>query len=249
MISKFYSDNNIEITSISANEMRLIDKLAIEKTGPNLFQMMENAGRNLAELTIRELNKNPNEKNIIVLSGTGGNGGGGICAARHLSNRGYTVFVALTNQKKLSDVSKYQLKILKQTNAEIVNLSKLKNLNADIIIDAIIGYSLNGEPRGKALELIKWANNQSAFIISLDVPSGVDATSGYKMKTYIKPNVTITLALPKSGLLPENSGELYLADIGIPIGVYNKLNISFPRKIFYDESIVKINAVHFKTKF
>jgi len=73
--------------------MMEIDRIAMQETGPNLYQMMENAGRNLCTLTIEKLGRNWNKAKILVLAGTGGNGGGGICAARHLANRGADVTV------------------------------------------------------------------------------------------------------------------------------------------------------------
>ena len=95
MISEFLTNNGKKIPAVTLEQMVEIDRIAMEINGPNLFQMMENAGRNLAEITINSLGKNWKEQNIIVLSGTGGNGGGGICAARHLANRGGNVKVCI----------------------------------------------------------------------------------------------------------------------------------------------------------
>jgi len=227
------------VPAVTADQMKEIDRIAIEETGPNLFQMMENAGRNLAELTIKIMDKEK-KKNIIVLAGTGGNGGGGICAARHLANRGYQVKVCVSESSKLKDVPKYQLHILKSTSAKIISIEDLQNENPDLIIDAIIGYSLDGEPKGKALELIKWAESNLGIKISLDVPSGIDATEGRKSEYYIKPDLTLTLALPKTGLLPEVTGELFLGDIGIPQSIYNKVFPRYSQPIFAEGYIVQL---------
>ena len=80
----------------------------MEETGPNLFQMMENAGRNLALQVIDCLGENWQQANIIVLSGSGGNGGGGICAARHLANRGAKVKLCLSSPDRLKEVPQWQ---------------------------------------------------------------------------------------------------------------------------------------------
>ena len=90
----------------------------------------------------------------------------------------------------------------------------------ETIIDALIGYSLQAAPRGNALKLINWANTQDAPILCLDTPSGVDSTTGETIGDYIRARWTMTLALPKTGLLPEVTGDLILADIGIPQGCY-----------------------------
>lgn len=224
---KFKTEHGIEVPAVTKDQMIEVDRIAVEETGPNLFQMMENAGRNLAELTIQTLGKKWKSQKIVVLAGTGGNGGGGICAARHLANRGADVTVCITDNKKLKDVPAYQLHILKSTNAKIITIEELQNENPDLIIDAIIGYSLSGKPTGISAEMINWASEKLGIRISLDIPSGVDSTTGEVMGNFINPDLTMTLALPKTGLLPEISGDLYLADIGIPSKVYEKLNLNY----------------------
>jgi NAD(P)H-hydrate epimerase len=94
----------------------------------------------------------------------------------------------------------------------------------DLIIDGIIGYSLKGAPRGPAGDLIRWANAQDTPILALDAPSGVDTTTGAIFDPAIKATATMTLALPKEGLRAPGVevcvGELYLADISVPPGLY-----------------------------
>jgi NAD(P)H-hydrate epimerase len=94
----------------------------------------------------------------------------------------------------------------------------------DLIIDGIIGYSLRSPPRGAASELICWANKQPAPVLALDVPSGLDTTTGTVFDPAIRATATMTLALPKEGLryagVEEQVGELYLADIGVPPALY-----------------------------
>ncbi len=238
---KFTTENGIEVPAVTKEQMIEIDRIAIEETGPNLFQMMENAGRNLAELTIETLGENWKKQNIVVIAGTGGNGGGGICAARHLANRGVNVKVCITDSNKLKEVPAYQLHILKSTNAKIISISELKNEKPDLILDAIIGYSLSGEPKGPSLELIQWTSQQLAIIISLDVPSGINSTTGETADNHIKPNITLTLALPKTGLLPSVSGDVFLADIGIPRKVYEKLGIIYNQP-FDKQYFTKLNC-------
>lgn len=236
---EFISESGKRILAVTAEQMKEIDRIAIEETGPNLFQMMENAGRNLAELTMKALSKNSKQE-ILVLAGKGGNGGGGICAARHLANHGYSVKVCISEPAKLSEITKYQLQILKSTNAQIISLEELQNENPDLIIDAITGYNLIGKPKGKELELIKWVNDQLSIKIALDVPSGVNATTGEKYENYVKPDLILTLALPKTGLLQEITGELYLGDIGIPASVIQKVVPEFKENVFKDKYIVRI---------
>jgi NAD(P)H-hydrate epimerase len=227
LIKLFYTRSGIPIPAVTREQMEEVDRIALEETGPNLYQMMENAGRNVCRLAIDILGEGWKNSNIVILAGTGGNGGGGICTARHLANHGADVKVCLTNSNKLKEVPAYQLHILKFTNAKVISLEELQNEKPDLIIDAIIGYNLLGEPKDEPLELIKWASRQLGIKISLDVPSGINSTTGETARYHIKPDITLTLALPKTGLLPELTDELYLADIGIPSEVYKKMNLKY----------------------
>ena len=96
---------------------------------------------------------------------------------------------------------------------------------AELVVDALIGYSLRGAPRGKVAGLIELCNQHAARVLSLDLPSGLDATTGEARGVVVCPTRTLTLALPKTGLLSA-PGELYLADIGIPPQVYRRMGLS-----------------------
>ena len=219
---KFFTDMGLEVPAVTTEQMIEVDRVAVEKTGPNLFQMMENAGRNLALQAIATLNEQWHQARIIVLAGSGGNGGGGICAARHLANRGANVKLCLSSSERLKDVPAWQRQIFQATAGEEISIAELMRTDEpiDLILDALIGYSLRAAPRGNARALIEWANAADAPILSLDTPSGVDSTSGDTPGDFIQAQGTMTLALPKTGLLPEKTGELILADIGIPAGAY-----------------------------
>ena len=158
----------------------------------------------------------------MVLVDSGGNGGGGICVARHLANRGAKVRLCLSSPDHLKEVPLWQHHIVQFTPGQEMTPSELTTSSApvDPILDALIGYSLRSVSRGMALDLIQWANQTEAPILSLDIPSGVDATTGSTPGTSIHARWTITLALPKTGLLSEKTGELFLADIGIPTKTY-----------------------------
>lgn len=226
-ISQFKTDSGIIAPAITTEQMREVDRIAMEETGPNLFQMMENAGRNLALMAVEILGEKRKAARVVVLSGTGGNGGGGICAARHLANHGIDVTLCITNIDKLGEVPAYQRHIFQSTSGVEVPFEALNDQSFDLIIDAIIGYSLQAAPRGDALEFIQWANSIDAPILSLDVPSGVDSTTGETSGECIHAHTTMTLALPKTGLTSEKTGRLYLADIGIPESVYNGMELDY----------------------
>ena len=162
-----------------------------------------------------------------MLRGTGGNGGGGITAARHLANRGAGVDLCLAVPDKLSEVTAWQRKVFQSTSGKEVEFRNLDPAPVHLILDALIGYSLQSAPQGVFAELIRWANSTRASIISLDVPSGIDSTTGAGPGEFIRPSSTMTLALPKSGLARAQVGELVLADIGIPEETYRRIGVSY----------------------
>ncbi|MEP7267481.1 MAG: NAD(P)H-hydrate epimerase [Saprospiraceae bacterium] len=235
----FITDTFIEVPAITTAQMREVDRIAMEITGPNLFQMMENAGRSLAAMAIEMLGIEWKEKSIIILAGAGGNGGGGICAARHLANKGANVKLCLINQGKLSEVPGFQLKIFSAAGGQLIAPERLYKEKPELIIDAIIGYSLNGAPTGNALAAIQWANLSNTKILSLDVPSGINSTTAEMPGEAIYAERTVTLALAKKGLVSKNTGALFLADIGIPQETYRKMNLHF-EKPFDDRYVVPL---------
>lgn len=223
----------MDIPAVDAIQMREVDRIAVEEFSLSILQMMENAGRNLAWQTMRFLRATgyPNQGNqIVVAAGTGGNGGGGLCAVRHLHNQGYPVSIVLTRPpEQLMRPAKSQLATLEAAGVQVNEPKEAEKLfkEAAVILDAIIGYSLKGSPRSTSKELIEKANACGKPVLSLDLPSGLDATSGGTPGVCIRAEQTLTLALPKPGLANPLSGEIYLADIGIPPEVYHPLGIRF----------------------
>jgi NAD(P)H-hydrate epimerase len=204
-----------------------VDRAMIEDYGIELIQMMENAGRNLAHLArTRFLNGDPRGQLVIVLAGTGGNGGGALVAARRLHNYGADVRVFTTRPgRDFAPIPRLQLAILQRMKVPVAPAVEIDAMdNAGLVIDGVIGYSLQGAPRNTAAGLIEWANRQAAPVLALDVPSGLDAGAGAVYEPVIRATATMTLALPKVGLLTEPAaalvGELYLADISVPPALY-----------------------------
>jgi NAD(P)H-hydrate epimerase len=228
----FVTDAGVTVPAVTTDQMREVDRVAIEEVGPNLYQMMENAGRNLALTVLETLGANWTSTPITVLAGTGGNGGGGICAARHLANRGADVTVAITDPQGLTSVPNEQLEVYGGTPGKLADLAALDTLRPGLVVDAIIGYSLSGAPRGVARRMIEWIGDQPAPVLSLDVPSGIDSTTGEAHGVHVRAAVTLTLALPKTGLDAATVGELWLADIGIPREVYRRVGIDVPTGVF-----------------
>jgi len=213
------------IPSITTAQMREVDRLMIETYGIELIQMMENAGRHLAHLArTRFLDGDPRGRGVVVLAGRGGNGGGGLVCARRLHAWGAAVCVFTTHVDDVfQGVPAHQLGILRRLGVPVDAERPVDELpEANLIVDALIGYGLGGSPRGVAARLIESANAHRAPVLSLDTPSGLDTTSGERYEPAVRATATLTLALPKTGLLGSDLvGELHLADIGVPPGLYD----------------------------
>ena len=240
---------NRSLPALTTEQMVEVDRAMIEDYGIALIQMMENAGRHLAELARRHLGGSVRGKRIAVLAGAGNNGGGGLAAARHLSNWGAQVAVTLAHPpEKLKDIPARQWRTLEQMPVmrETFDAGAPPNLlGADILLDAIIGYGLQGNPRSPAADLIRLANDSGKPIIALDAPSGLDTTQGIPAQPCIRAAVTLTLALPKVGLLTPEAravvGDLYLADIGVPPELYAGPGLELEvGAIFEQDTIVRL---------
>lgn len=216
-----------EIPYLTTAQIIEVDRAMIEDYGIALIQMMENAGRSLAQLArARFLGGDPVGKTVVVLAGTGGNGGGALVCARRLHNYGARVQVFVTKPAAaFSPIPAHQLEILGRMKVPVAPAEALAPaLSPDLIVDGLIGYSLTGAPRDSAAALIRWANGQAAPVLALDAPSGVDTTTGTVFNPAIIATATMTLALPKAGLrapgVEAHVGELYLADISVPPALY-----------------------------
>ncbi len=237
----------MKLPTVTTDQMRLVDRWMIETYRIELLQMMEHAGRHLATLArLRFLQDSPEEKRVLVLAGGGGNGGGGLAAARWLHNWGAHVRVWATRADLDPDRAPgRQMAILRRMGIPIESADAATRLPAaDLILDAVIGYGLRKAPIGAAARLIHLANEHDAPILSLDVPSGLDATSGEAFQPHIRAAATLTLALPKTGLLVEGNeeivGELYVADIGVPPALYERLGLTIG-PVFAQSDILRID--------
>jgi NAD(P)H-hydrate epimerase len=221
-----------DVPALTTDQMREVDRAMIEDLHIELMQMMENAGRSLAELALARFAP----VTLTVLAGPGGNGGGGLVAARHLVNRGRIVSVVLSEPDSLTPVPAHQADILARMGAVMATAPP----EADLVVDALIGYSLRDDPTGRAAALIQWANQQPAPVLALDAPSGLDVSTGIAGTPHIQATATLTLALPKVGLIDAPAvGELYLADISVPAIIYQRLGLT-PPNLFRDNVIISL---------
>ncbi|HUY98761.1 MAG TPA: NAD(P)H-hydrate epimerase [Thermomicrobiaceae bacterium] len=227
------------VPTVTASQMAEVDRLAIGEFGVPLLAMMEQAGSHLAELSRLTLRGDLRGHSILIAVGPGSNGGGGLAAARHLVNRGANVRVILARPAlRLSDAARHQLgTLLAMTVSCCVNGYDLPAAeltaalaNADLVIDALLGYNVAGAPRGDVAALLDRVNTAGRPIVSLDLPSGLDPDTGEAPGIVINATATLTLALPKRGLLTttgrSRAGRLYLADLGLPAALYARVGLA-----------------------
>lgn len=239
------------IPSVTPDEMRAVEHVMASEMGISPAIMIEHAARNTVDLCRSFFEGSVREKKIAILCGKGGNGSVGLAVARHLANAGALPVVFLVSAiDELTEHSRAQFNILTQSGIPVRAhgawkstelTSKLKS--ADLIIDALLSYNLTGDPREPMAGIIVSANNAEKPILALDVPSGVDASTGKPSATAIRARWTLMFALPKVGLLKADAkpytGDMFLADISVPPTVYAKLNIDAPL-FFEKENIVRL---------
>ncbi|KAF0134361.1 MAG: hypothetical protein FD145_741 [Candidatus Saganbacteria bacterium] len=208
---------------VTAEEMAELDRHAIYDLKIPSINLMENAGRAAADEAV----KITKGKNIAVICGRGNNGGDGFVAARYLAEKGFNVLVILIGNRK--DVKKdpktniEKLKVPIYEAPDLDSFNKLKNdiENCNLIIDAIFGIGLNSKIKSPYFEIITYLNSLNIPILSIDVPSGLNATDGLVMGAAISADTTITFQFAKTGFYKgegqTHAGKIVIADIGIPV--------------------------------
>ncbi|WP_353743975.1 NAD(P)H-hydrate dehydratase [Pseudothermotoga sp.] len=213
---------------MTSQQMKEIDRLAAEQFFIPSSILMERAGLSVV-LSIEQVFKNLSDLSFLVLCGPGNNGGDGFVAARDLLD--YTDYVTIVfagDEKKLSVEAGENFKRLKSVGGDIrvlgvdVTLDDVADImkKCDIVIDALLGIGIKGEVRGQIAELIKLINLYSNYVVSIDIPSGLDSDTGKILGIAVKADLTVTFGLPKpcNLLYPgrELCGQLKVASIGIP---------------------------------
>lgn len=207
---------------VTGSQMAAVDHAMVEVCGLELLQVMEIAGRAVARVARILQPAGP----VAVLCGSGGNGGDGFVCARHLAGWGFDVRCWLVKPAdEYRGLAAHNLHVCQKLGMPIVGPADRIDLSeVDLVIDGLFGFGLIAAPSGRAADLIAAANRSRARVLAIDMPSGVDATTGVAFLSSIVADVTLTLGLPKVGLLVENgpihAGSVVVADIGIPAAAY-----------------------------
>jgi NAD(P)H-hydrate epimerase len=240
-----------DIPAVSGAEMLEIQKAAQEDFGLDLSTLIENGGRAVATMVLAMLGGRGRGQRLVVLAGGGNNGATGLCAARHLVNWGFAVEPVFgVVESEMSPAARQQLKVLEASgilephDLETSQITVEAHLSrAELAIDALAGYGLQGRASGITAAVIELAHACKRPILAVDIPTGVSATTGEASEPAIRAATTLMLDLPKQGLLTEVArdavGELFLADLGIPRRVYERFGI-LAEELFVEGPLVRI---------
>ena len=228
-----------DIPTATAAQMAEADRIASEELGIPLELLMENASHQVAAAARHFLGYVAG-KRIVALAGSGNNGGDALGALRHLLGWGATVGAVLSSQaERLRPLARRQYDILASLSVPLDAAA----LDADLLIDGLLGYSIAGPPRDAVSDLIRAANVSRVPILAVDLPSGLHPDTGQPLGITIRAALTVTLALPKRGLMNTQSralvGELLLADIDIPPQAFDPLGID-TRGLFEQGDLLRI---------
>lgn len=205
------------IELLSAAEMARADRLAVE-SGVASATLMENAGRAVADEVARRF---PDKETVLVLCGPGNNGGDGFVAARHLLERGYKIRLGFDGDETRLPEDAAAMAARFSGRREALRPEILAG--ADVVVDALFGAGLARPIEGKLAQLIESVNGSGRPVVALDVPSGIDGTTGEVRGSAVRAVATVTFFRLKPGhlLLPGRPycGELSVAGIGIPDSV------------------------------
>jgi ADP-dependent NAD(P)H-hydrate dehydratase / NAD(P)H-hydrate epimerase len=207
--------------SITSSEMRALEVNA-QYFGLSLLQLMENAGRSVAQEIISRFQKN---KKAVVFCGLGGNGGDGFVVARHLLAADFEVTVVLMGRSRdinheaaLNNWVILQSLQDKVDLIEVTDSSLIPKVNAGIVIDALLGIGTKGKLKAPITQAVNYVNSLSSFKIAVDVPTGIDSDTGEVLGLAVKADLTVTFHKEKPGLEKAKKyvGDLVVADIGLP---------------------------------
>lgn len=211
---------------VTVAEMQEMDRTAIEDYGIPGVVLMENAGRQVVTLISREMGDLSGQE-VAIIAGKGNNGGDGFVIARHLKNMGARVSVFL--MAGLDDITgdaRVNLDIWLRMGGQVrhpwqENIDLAGELGrVQVIVDALYGTGFQGAVRENVLPLLRAVNKSPALVVAVDVPSGLEAATGYAGSVCVRADHTVTFALPKIGLVtgdgPEYTGRLQVVDISIP---------------------------------
>jgi hydroxyethylthiazole kinase-like uncharacterized protein yjeF len=230
------SDPPAALPALTSAQVRELDRLAAERFGTPVEWLMEAAGWQLARHC---------RGRTAVVCGRGNNGGDGLAAARHLHRWGRLHSVSCTDAAALRGAALAEAEALRRLGVPIAAEPRLEG--AQVVLDALLGTGLSRPPEGKIAEWIKAINDSGRRVIAADIPSGLDADSGRALAPTIRAAATVTLGLPKAGLVagdgPAHAGAVWVVDIGVPMEAYAALGLRVPDHLFAMHDRLELSAL------
>jgi hydroxyethylthiazole kinase-like uncharacterized protein yjeF len=224
--------------ALTSAHVAALDRAAVE-SGVTVAQLMEIAGWQAARLAWQLLGNGPAA--VLVVAGHGNNGGDGLVAARHLATWGCSVssFV-VADAARVTGLIAEHLASARNSGVNVEISEDLEHLraalaNPQLVIDALLGTGLSSAPREPQASAIRGLNESGARLLSVDVPSGLDATSGATPGACVHAATTCTLTAMKAGLWEptarEFAGGLVVGDIGMPRAAWGRCGLAQPSDV------------------
>ena len=225
---------------LTKEQARQLDQISINDLNISGIQLMENAGKKIAELA-RELISKIHHPSILIICGKGNNGGDGFAAALQLYEWGYQIYIqAISDAQNIVGDSLHFYQQCEQKELFITYGSDVPPIeNQDLIIDAVLGTGIRLPIRSELIPIIEWINQVNSIVLSVDVPSGLDADTGQTDPTVVKADYTITMGHEKIGMVFGDGkplcGTVVTADIGFP--AINDIQLSGREWTLFKEDI------------
>ncbi|HXJ47967.1 MAG TPA: NAD(P)H-hydrate epimerase [Candidatus Acidoferrum sp.] len=221
------------LPTLTSRQVKELDQLAQGRFGVSVDSLMSAAG-----LCVSRFCHGP----TAVVCGAGNNGGDGLECARRLHESGTLTSVCCIDPDRLRGPAAHALAALIGAGVDVLSEPRLDA--AEIVVDAIFGVGLSRPPQGRYEEWIETINASGKRVVAVDVPSGLDGDTGVAYSPCVRADLTVTLGLPKQGLLladgPRLAGEIWVADIGVPQAAYELIGIEVPAGLFGQASTVKL---------
>jgi NAD(P)H-hydrate epimerase len=223
------------LPTLTSHQVKQVDALAQERFAISVDWLMEAAGWQVARVC---------PKGTAVVCGVGNNAGDGLAAARHLHRWGKLDRVFCLDPMRLRDAAEHEMKALRRIGIKVSTDLRLDG--AEAVVDAIFGTGLSRRPEGAFATWIESINSSGLPVIAIDVPSGLDADTGFAYAPTVHAKSTVTLGLPKPGLLagdgPRLAGEVWVADIGVPFEAYAAIGLRVPQDLFAHGDQVRLDS-------
>jgi hydroxyethylthiazole kinase-like uncharacterized protein yjeF len=228
----------VSLPSLSSAQVREVDRLAAERFAIPVSWLMEAAGWQVARHC---------RSRSYVVCGRGNNGGDGLAAARHLHRWGRLAGVACLDVDGLAGPAAEQARVLRAVGVAVDPEPAPGFRDAPLVVDALLGTGLSRPVEGLLAGWIGAINQSGRRIVSVDVPSGLDADTGLVPGACVRATLTVTLGLPKPGLLvaegPALAGEVWVADIGVPFEAYAAIGVHVPAHLFAMHDRLQLSAL------